>query len=377
MTELFERKAIISGIGASAIGRRLTGTSLDRAIDASLAAIADAGLTVADIDGMTTMGDVVPVEVKDALGARLSWIGTSVAREGSGGHLRFVIDACMAVATGLCRHVLVYRSVSMLSGELSGDPEGEWSWHLPFHEYTAATMVARYARRHMHEYGTTREQLGAIALNARANAARNPRAVLTSPMTMGDYLCARPIADPLGLYDCDIPVDGAMAFVISRVEHAPDCPQPPVRFEAVGCAIHGSSTWDHREAYPAMAGSDAARQMWSRTDLTPADVDVAELYDGFSFLTMVWLEALGFCGRGESGPFVEGGSRIGPDGQLPLNTYGGQLSAGRLHGYWVLHEAVEQLRAHAGERQVRDAEVAVVSAGGGHRMGCLLLTRWR
>ena len=358
----------------SAIGRRLGRPSIDLAIDASLAAIADAGLRIADIDGLASMGDARTDDVKESLGAQLAWIGTS-GKEGSGGHLRFVIDACMAVATGLCRHVLVYRSVSMLSGELGGAADPEWSWHLPFHEYSASSIVARFARRHMHLYGTTREQLGAIALTARHHAGLNPAATLRSELTMDDYLGARWIAEPLGLYDCDLPVDGALAFVISAADHAPDCPRPPVRFEALGCAIHGSVYWDHREAYPAMSGTEAAAQMWSRTDLQPADVDVAEIYDGFSFLALTWLEALGFCGIGEGGPFVEGGERIRLGGELPMNTYGGQLSAGRIHGYWVLHEAVTQLRGDAADRQVDGAEVAVVTAGGGHRMGCLLLTR--
>jgi acetyl-CoA acetyltransferase len=124
-----------------------------------------------------------------------------------------------------------------------------------------------------------------------------------------------------------------------------------------------------------MASVEAAADMWSRTELKPADVDLAELYDGFTFLTLAWLEALGFCGDGEAGPFVEGGSRIALDGELPLNTYGGQLSAGRMHGYWVLHEACLQLRGQAGARQVDGAEVAVVSNGGGPLAGCVLLTR--
>jgi acetyl-CoA acetyltransferase len=125
-----------------------------------------------------------------------------------------------------------------------------------------------------------------------------------------------------------------------------------------------------------MAGVDAAAEMWSRTSLRPDDIDVAELYDGFTFLTLAWLEALGICAEGESGAFVEDGSRIALDGMLPLNTYGGQLSAGRLHGYWALHEACVQLRGDAGARQVaRQPEVAVVSAGGGPIAGCMLLTR--
>ena len=124
-----------------------------------------------------------------------------------------------------------------------------------------------------------------------------------------------------------------------------------------------------------MASRDAARQLWSRTDLKPSDVDTAQLYDGFSFLTLAWIEALGFCGRGEGGPFVEGGERIALGGELPLNTWGGQLSGGRLHGFGFLAEAIRQLRGECGERQVRDCEVAVVANGGGPVAGCMLLTR--
>jgi acetyl-CoA acetyltransferase len=148
--------------------------------------------------------------------------------------------------------------------------------------------------------------------------------------------------------------------------------------EAMGSAFRGRPGWDQFDDLTTMAARDAGAQLWTRTDLKPADVDVAELYDGFSFLTMVWLEALGFCGKGESGPFVEGGTRLDLDGELPLNTHGGQLSAGRTHGYGFLHEACVQLRGEGGDRQVAgDPEVAVVSTGGGHPGGTILLTRWR
>jgi acetyl-CoA acetyltransferase len=226
----------------------------------------------------------------------------------------------------------------------------------------------------MHLYGTTKEQLGWLAVSSRRNAQRNPRAVLQDPMTLDDYMAARTISSPFGLLDCDIPIDGAIAFVVSTEAFAPDCPRRPLRVEAIG-GSSGAGAWTGRPDYPKMASVDAAAQMWSRTDLRPADVDVAQLYDGFTFLTFAWLEALGLCGEGEAGPFVEGATRIALDGELPLNTYGGQLSAGRMHGYWVLHEACVQLRGDAGERQVPDRpEVAVVSNGGGPIAGCLLLT---
>jgi acetyl-CoA acetyltransferase len=226
----------------------------------------------------------------------------------------------------------------------------------------------------MELYGTTREQLGWLAINSRQNAGLNPRAAFREPMTMDDYLTSRPISTPFGLFDCDIPVDGAVALIVSHADYAADCPNPAVKVEAIGGA-YGSDGWFHRDDFPKMASSEAAAEMWSRTDLSPSDVDVAEIYDGFTFLTFAWLEALGFCDDGEAGPFVEGAKRIALDGELPLNTYGGQLSAGRLHGYWLLHEACLQLRGQAEGRQLaRRPEVAVAAAGGGPIAGCMVLT---
>jgi len=145
---------------------------------------------------------------------------------------------------------------------------------------------------------------------------------------------------------------------------------------ALGTALRGRPSWDQFDDMTTFAARDAAASMWERTDLRPQDVDLAELYDGFSILTMVWLEELGFCAKGESGPFVEGGGRIALSGELPLNTAGGQLSAGRLHGFGLLHEACLQLRGEGGDRQVPGGpKVAAVAAGGGPIAGCLLLTK--
>lgn len=375
MSELLERRAIISGIGLSRTGRRVGRSGLELALDASTAAIADAGLTIEDIDGLSSMGQAIPDDVKESFGLRLQWVAPQGGHgQGAGGHLRYVANAVMAVATGLCRHVLVYRSVSMLSGEFP-DVTGDAAWHIPFHDYSAASMVAMHARRHMYEYGTTREQLGAIAVTCRAHAVLNEQAALREPITLDDYLRARWIVEPFGLLDCDIPIDGAVALVVSAADHAVDCPNHPVRFEALACATYAKMSWDQRVDYVAMGTDDSAEQLWSRTDLTTADVDLVEVYDGFTYLALNWLEALGFCKRGEGGPFVEGGTRIRLGGELPMNTYGGQLSAGRLHGYWLLHEAVLQLQGRAGPRQVDGAEVAIAAAGGGPNTGCLLLTR--
>jgi acetyl-CoA acetyltransferase len=191
---------------------------------------------------------------------------------------------------------------------------------------------------------------------------------------MEDYLKARIISDPFGLYDCDAPVDGSTAVIVSSADVVGDLPRPVVRFNAVGTALHKRPLWDQWEDITTMGARDAAAHMWSRTDLKPADVDTAQLYDGFSFLTLAWIEALGFCGRGESGPFVEN-NRIALGGELPLNTWGGQLSGGRLHGFGFVAEAVRQLRGECGHRQVPSCTVAAVGVGGGPVAGCMLLTR--
>ncbi len=368
-----EKRSVVSGIGISRIGRRTGIPDLELTMESATAAIVDAGLVPADIDGLATLGDTPLADAAGALGIRPGYTGGGFD---TGGLLSPVMGACLAVAEGRARHVLVYRTVQMVGGSIAPDPArthaapvaprsesappaapamanvmGDMGPLLAYHAYSAANWLAMHCRRHMHLYGTTKEQLGWLAVNSRRNAALNPLAVYREPMTMDDYLGARPISTPFGLLDCDVPVDGSIAFVISAADHASDCPHLPLRVEAIG-GSDGAGGWLHRADYPKMASADAAAQMWSRTDLGAADVDIAQLYDGFTFLTFAWLEALGLCGDGEAGPFVEGGTRIALDGEMPLNTYGGQLSAGRMHGYWVLHEACLQLRGDAGARQV-------------------------
>jgi acetyl-CoA acetyltransferase len=296
------------------------------------------------------------------------------------------VNACLAVAAGLARHVLVFRTLTEASAQgeggrrghdegLSGRVAGYRSWAIPFGVLSSANLAALSCQRHFEVYGTTREQLAQIPLNGRRNARLNPKAIFREPLTLEDYLSARLISTPFGLYDCDVPIDGSTALVVSHVDAARDAPKPAVCVHAVGTALKGRPSWEQWDDLTTMGSRDAAAHLWSRSELGPGDVDVAELYDGFSFLALAWLEALGFCQPGESGPFVEGGKRIALDGELPLNTDGGQLSAGRLHGFGLLHEACLQLRGEAGARQVPDAEVAVVANGGGPVAGCALLTR--
>ena len=398
VSEPLERQAVISGIGQSAVGRRLGRSDIDLTIEACLDAVADAGLERDDIDGLATYpgmglggggfaGPGTP-EVQDAMRLRLNW------HDGGGegpGQIRAVFAACLAVAAGLARHVLVYRTVTESTAQGSGGRQGIggaggsmkvggfMQWTLPYGAVSAANWLALVAQRRFHDYGLNREQLAQIPLNARRNAGLNPKAIYRDPMSLDDYLTARMITTPLCLFDCDAPCDGSTAFVVSHRDFAPDAPNPVAYVHAVGTALRGRPSWDQFDDMNQMAARDAGASVWERTDLRPSDVELAELYDGFSILTLVWLEALGFCGPGESGSFVEGGKQIALDGKLPLNTAGGQLSAGRLHGFGLLHEACLQMRGAAGDRQVRrdggrPPAVAAVANGGGPIAGAMLLT---
>lgn len=403
MTNDVVRRACITGVGQSEIGRRLYRDPLALTLEGCLAAIHDAGLTVDQIDGLSTYpGSFGPAgfsgagayDVHDGLRLELDWYDSGLE---TAGQLGSVAKAVLAVGSGLANHVLCFRSV--WEGSAQGDKgraaampggggggagggsfraSGFMEWNLPFSAPSAAIWIAMFAQRHFHEYGTTRAHLGAIAVNARRNAAFNPNAIYTEPMTLDDYFAARMVSEPFGLYDCDVPCDGTTAVIVSRWDRRGDTRrEDPVRVESVGTALRGRPSWDQFDDLSTDAKRDAAASLWERTDLSPADVDVVELYDGFSFLALSWLEALGFCGVGEGGPFVEGGRRIAREGELPLNTHGGQLSGGRLHGYGFLHEACVQLWGEAGDRQIPGAkpQLAVAAAGGGNTAGCLLLSR--
>jgi acetyl-CoA acetyltransferase/uncharacterized OB-fold protein len=384
--EKFEDKVALTGIGMSPIGRRLMEPPLSLTVQACEAAIADAGLTFDDIDGLSTypgggnlggFGEGGVTALEAALGIRPSWHNGGIETFGPGGS---VIAAMLAVACGLARHVLCFRTLweathneLMKQGKITASIGRMAGWQFPFGATSAAHTLAMNAQRHFHRYGTTKETLGWIALNQRANAELNPTAVYRSPMTMDDYLNARPITTPFGLYDCDVPCDGAIAVIVSAVDAARDLAKPPVLVEAVGTQILERIDWDQSTLTHEPQALGQAAHVWTRTSLRPDDVDVAELYDGFTMNCLSWIEALGFCGIGEAKDFLDGGKNIARDGLLPLNTHGGQLSHGRTHGMGLLHEAVSQLRGEAGDRQVAGARVGVVSSGGLTPSGVILL----
>lgn len=387
-----ERQAIISGVGQSAAGRRLGRAGLDLTLEAAMAAIEDAGIDRKEIDGISSwpgykadspgFSPVSVGQVKDALGLNLNWFNAgSEATQMSG-----VLNACMAVASGQARHVLCFRTVTETSVAPGVRPSligagtervaGFGEFQAPFYAPSGANWVALIASRYFHEFGVKREQLAQIALNARRNAGLNPAAVYRTPLTMDEYMNSKMISSPLCLYDCDVPIDGSIAVLVSHRDTARDLKSTPIRVEAISGGLQTRDTWDQLEDLTRFAAEGCGKRLWSRTDYKPSDVDVAQLYDGFSILSLLWLEGLGFCGRGEAAAFVEGGKRIALDGELPMATGGGQLSGGRLHGMIHIVEAVTQLRGTGGARQVAGApKVAVASNGGGPIAGAILLAR--
>ncbi|MBR9910839.1 MAG: thiolase family protein [Gammaproteobacteria bacterium] len=389
-----EKQCIISGVGQSEIGRRLPRNGLQLTIDAVKQALDDAGLSRADIDGVSSwpgqlqhaapgFSPVAIGDLREAMDLKLSWYNAGYEAT----QMSAVLNACLAVASGQARHVICFRTMTEASSMAKGIRSsvlgtgsqrisGTFQWQLPFGAFSASSWIALVASRYMHEFGATREQLAQIALTARSNAMLNERAIYRDPLSLDDYLASRMISDPLCLFDCDVPIDGSTVIIVSHRDCAPDLKSKPVHIEAIAGPLYGRDSWDQQADLTRFAAEDAGKMLWSRTDFRPKDVDFAELYDGFSFLTLLWLEGLGFCERGEAAAFVEGGERISRDGQLPLATHGGQLSAGRTHGMGYFHEAVKQLRGEAGSHQLAgERKLAVVSNGGGNLAGAALLRR--
>jgi len=389
----FEKQTAITGIGQSDISRGSPTSALELTLDACMDAITDAGLKRSDIDGIATwpgadnnLSGFSPVGsslIQDALRLNVNWYGGGP--EGPG-QFAALFNAIGAIASGFARHVLIFRTVyeatarktAFSNALMTADRRdaGLFQWYAPYHIYSASSQQAMYFQRYVHESGIKPEQVAQIAINGRRNAGLNPKAVYRKPITLDDYLSAPIISTPLRLLDCDVPIDGSTAIVLSHIDCARDMPHPVTRIEAVGSSMQYRNSWSQLDALATQAQPKVAQMMWSRTDLKPKDVDVAELYDGFSFHTLNWLEAFGFCKQFEAGDFVDGGARIALDGELPINTNGGALSAGRMHAYGQVHEACLQLRGQGGARQVaNNPRVVALSTAGGPLAGCFLLVR--
>lgn len=367
-------KYALAGIGTTSFTKRSGRTVRSLASEACLAALQDAGLGVADVDGIVSFNfnDSVPaIAVATELG--IPQVGYAVDFLGGGNAANLIIlTAIAAIEAGLAKTVLCFRALNGRSGfRLGGGRDmsahGITQHTAPYGWITYPQAMAMWCRRHMIEYGTTNEQLGEIAVTFRSNAARNPRAMQRQPITLDDYFASPKIVDPFRMLDICLESDGACAVLVTTAERAKDMRQKPVLI--MGGAYGGGPSqgedlfdairWpDHSHNYSKYISSD----LWRRAGVGPGDIDVAEIYDCFTYSIIMQLEGFGFCSEGEGGPFVEKG-RIALDGDLPLNTAGGLLSEAYIHGLNHVIEAVEQLRGQSGPRQVKDAQIAMTTAG--------------
>lgn len=385
--------AAIVGIGHSAYGKRgeLADLGLGRiALDAIHDAAADAGLDVQDIDGFTGYCDdpTLPADLAVALGSKefrysgLVWGGRGSGLPGAVAH------AYAAVSAGLANYVVVLRSLvqttrlgqSLAAGVAPGQAiPVSASYTAPFGMALPAAIYAIKARRHMALYGTSTDHFAEVSINARRNAANNPDARFRNEITVEEHHASRLICDPLRLLDCCMESDGAAAVIVTSPERAKDLRQPPVRIRAV--SMTGEYKWATAsfntvdEDFVSTGHRRAARDLYARAGMGPDDVDVALFYDGFTPSVLMSLEDWGFCGIGESGPFVAEGN-IRREGKLPVNTHGGNLAEVYLHGITHLLEGVRQLRGTA-INQIAGAEVALYGSGvGASPGGGILLRRW-
>ncbi|MEV0632598.1 thiolase C-terminal domain-containing protein [Nonomuraea wenchangensis] len=367
----FRNATAIAGVGYTPFTKNSGVSTLTLACRAVLAALADAGLTADDVDGLAThrVGDSAPPTlVGPALGLTdLSW---HLDQFGGGSVSHAIVgQAALAVATGTAETVVCYRAINARSEfRMGGTGRGlpvspEVQYQAPYGYVAPPQQYAMYARAHMLRYGTTAEHFGTLAVTQRANAAKNPRALMRTPITLDDYLASRWIAEPFRLLDCCLETDGACAVVVTTAERARELRRPPVLISAAAWGGGQSHLSAGDPTVTAAAG--LAPRLYAQAGLGPEDVDVAEIYDCFTYSVIVQLEDYGFCPKGEGGPYVASGATA-LDGPLPVNTHGGFLSEGYVHGVNHIAEAVSQLRGDAGDRQVPGAEVALSTAQPGY-----------
>jgi acetyl-CoA acetyltransferase len=364
----------IVGAGATDFRRDAGRSSTALAAEAAVKAIRDAGLGAADIDGISAATETgAPREHQMASLLGLHEV-THYTRSSPVAGFPF-IDAMNSVFSGSCDHVLFFHSVMRTGWASRGSLNDPFRRALSAgppsipESVAQATGYTAWASRYIHEYDAKREHFGYVAVNGRSNAVENPRAVLRDPITMEDYLSARMIREPLCMLDMDIPVDGAIALVLTTAERARDLPRKPVLVHA---ATTGLVDRNEEEQLPDLdhhGQQVVVRSLREKSDLWLDDVDVYFPYDGFSIITLAWFENVGYCGRGEAGPFLEDNwdaeaNRVLINGKVPVNTHGGSLSEGATRGSGHFYEAVMQLRGDAGSLQVPGAKTALVTPGG-------------
>lgn len=375
MSNALSGKVAIVGAADTPVGIVPDRTAMELCVDAAMAALKDAGLDRSEVDGLITCNAMSQPLLyhAEAVAEYLQIFPRYCLAAGAGGGTTFSIihHAASAIVTGMADVVLVSmadslrssltREQAMIMQSSTGHPQFEQ----PF----GATVPAYYAliaQAHMHEYGTTSEQMAEIAVAARAHAALNPAAQMRDPITVDDVMNSRLIADPLRLLDCSLVSDGGSAVILTSAEKAKDFPHQPVYLLGAGEG-HSHEHISQARSLTTSAAKEAGERAYAMAGLSAADMDFAQLYDCFTPTVLVELEDLGFCAKGDGGAFAASGA-LGPGGAVPVNTHGGLLShshPGNPGSMFALTESVWQLRGTAGDRQVPEAEVGLVHAQGG------------
>lgn len=365
--------AAIAGVATFGCGEAHGFTEMELLARSARLAVEDAGLKMSDIDGLCTasVGSTMwAMPVIEYLGIRPTFINNTML--GGSSFVAHLLPAMQALQSGQCNAVLVaYGSTQRTAthGRKEIGQARRWMDPQPYENpYDPAMPVSAYAlatARHMHQYGTTRRDLAEVAVAARAWARLNPEAFMRDPLSIEDVLASRMVSDPLSVRDCCLVTDGGGAYVLVRADRAKDLKQKPVY--VLG---NGTACWNRQISsmhdLTVTAASESGRQAFAMAGLAPKDMDMAQLYDAFTINTILFLEDLGFCAKGEGAAFVRGGA-IAPGGRLPVNTNGGGLSGTHpgMYGIYTLIEAVRQLRGEAGERQIKNAKTAVAHGNGG------------
>lgn len=386
--EALKDRAVLVGVGHTEYSRDSGRSEMSLAVEAIRNAVADAGLKPTDIDGIAkfSMDNNDHAFLAANLGIKALRFFAEAPWGGGGGPCGSVLLGAMAVATGMADCVVAFRAMNERSGRGTGrfgravvrdGAPGPRGYLEPFGFFSPAQSVALSARRHMHLYGTKSEHFGAIAVACRTHAQTNPNAVMRGrPLTIEEHQSSRMIADPLRLHDCCLETDGGAAVVITRPERARDLKQKPVFIMggAFGATNRNTQSVVKFIDDPNSESTVVAADLFARAGVAHRDLDLCFIYDHFTPLVLMAFEELGFCKRGEGGPFVSDGKLLWPNGSLPFNTSGGNLSEGYLHGMQNTIEAVRQLRGQA-INQVKDAEIALVASGNAVPTTAMILHR--
>ncbi len=377
-------QAVIAGLGEPPVGRLVDKNPTELHIDAAMLAIEDSGIDKHDIDGLMTTGTFLNDNIRhhmiigEHLGIHCKLFADTL-RSGGHSYLNGLQVAQWAVESGLCKAVLLLRGDTTLSGVPAGTSLRAYieygahplEFEVPF-GITVPGVYAMLAQRHMYEFGTTSTQLANIAVACRKHASLNPKAFKRDPISVEDVLNSRTVSTPLRLLDCSPTCDGAGAILITSLERARDLKTRPVRILGTGQAqsyyhlahlarATGARPEDKKRfGLTRTVQSVAAKRAFDMAGIKPTDIDVAQLYDSFTITVLLQLEDLGYCEKGEGGAFTEGG-RLELGGELPINTNGGLLSFGSSGGINHIIEAARQMRGECGERQVKDARLALAT----------------